>query len=412
MATTIFLSWQSDTPTRDGRNFIERALETAIKNISNEIQLQEAIRDELEIDKDTKNVPGSPRIFETILRKIEDATIFVPDFTFVGRRKNDDPTPNPNVLIEYGYARKCKDLSQIMPVMNVAYGKPTRVTMPFDLLELRNPIAYDLPERAGDDMRTAQRALLVKDFETALRVFFASEDYARTLPVPVPVAYREPKDGMARFRAKGEPIGYMRDAMAQMMQLKGRPVYLANGTAAWLRLMPQNPVKPWELADVENLMVQLAVSNFYEAPEPPQKTRAIDGWGFCRTLRADDPATSLVFLFTGAEIWTINTFYANVRDDVIFVEENRFVQTLEFFVQFLGQRQVPPPYRWVAGIEGLLDRYLPSQYGVGVGPGPSAAKTVYEEGILKKDESAEEALNPFFTELYAAFGANRAFGRR
>ena len=32
MSHMIFFSWQADTPTRDGRNFIEKALRTAIKD--------------------------------------------------------------------------------------------------------------------------------------------------------------------------------------------------------------------------------------------------------------------------------------------------------------------------------------------------------------------------------------------
>lgn len=410
MAISVFFSWQSDRP---GRNFIEKALQTAIRDISADIELYEALRADIQLDKDTLNVPGSPAIFETILKKIDRAAIFVADLTFVGKSIDGELLPNPNVLLEYGFALKALGDTRIVAVINTVHGEPS--SLPFDLKSKRFPIKYALADDADQQTRTKVREQLSKDLEEALKLILSSPEYKASLPQPPqppPPQYRQPRDGMARFRPKGEPIGYMRDAMAQARQLKGNPVYLANGTAAWLRLMPQNPVTPWDLGNVKNLTQQLAVSTFYEAPEPPQETRGIDGWGFCRTLRADDAASSVVFLFTDAEIWTINTYYANVQEDVIFVEQNRFVQTLEFFVEFLTRRQVPPPYRWLAGIEGLLDRYLPSQYGVGVGPGPSAAKTVYREGILKQGESAEEALNPFFAELYAAFGTDRTFGRR
>ncbi|MGO9574374.1 MAG: hypothetical protein ACLPTQ_08605, partial [Terriglobales bacterium] len=76
MALTVFFSWQSDRPKREGRNFIEKCLREAVKNISLEIEFQEAMRGEIEIDSDTKTVPGSPKIFPTILKKIEKATIF------------------------------------------------------------------------------------------------------------------------------------------------------------------------------------------------------------------------------------------------------------------------------------------------------------------------------------------------
>ena len=58
----------------------------AVKHISNELQVDEAPRDALQVDKDTKNVPGSPPIFEMTRRKIDAAG------------PNGDPCPNLNVL--------------------------------------------------------------------------------------------------------------------------------------------------------------------------------------------------------------------------------------------------------------------------------------------------------------------------
>src|SRR5208337_1938280 len=114
-------------------------------------------------------------LFETILERIERATVFVPDFTFVATRPNGQPTPNPNVLIEYGYALKCMSNRQFMPVMNTEYGEPKRENMPFDLIEHRNPITYNLPKGADERTRGAELARLAKVFESALRTFFESD---------------------------------------------------------------------------------------------------------------------------------------------------------------------------------------------------------------------------------------------
>ena len=65
MKTTVFFSWQTDTPTREGRNFIEKALKNAIKKLASDTEVEEAIREELEMDKDTLDVPGSPAIVDT-----------------------------------------------------------------------------------------------------------------------------------------------------------------------------------------------------------------------------------------------------------------------------------------------------------------------------------------------------------
>src|ERR1017187_9107299 len=106
MPTTVFFSWQSDRFQKHGRYFIEEALKAAIAELSQDLTFQDAERDPLAFDKDTKDEPGFVRIFDVILEKIDKATVFVPDLTYVAIRPNKNPTPNPNVLIEYGYALK------------------------------------------------------------------------------------------------------------------------------------------------------------------------------------------------------------------------------------------------------------------------------------------------------------------
>jgi hypothetical protein len=186
--TTIFFSWQSDRESRTGRNLIEKALERAISKISKDINMFEPERDrpKLELDRDTRNVAGSPPIVETIFRKIDAAAIFVPDLTFVGTRSDKRPTPNPNVLIEYGWALKTLGHSRIVGVMNTAYGEPSGENMPFDLRHQRNPITYFCPEGATDDVKVKARDSLARDFENALRTVFSSQEYKELLPGEIP----------------------------------------------------------------------------------------------------------------------------------------------------------------------------------------------------------------------------------
>jgi hypothetical protein len=145
MPNTIFFSWQADTNTRSGRNFIQKALERAASRISDDTEVEDAVREELTVDRDTIGVAGSPPIVETIFRKIDQAALFVPDLTFTGKRLDGRPTPNPNVLIEYGWALKSLSHSRIVPVMNTAYGEPVADAMPFNMRHLRNPIPYHCP---------------------------------------------------------------------------------------------------------------------------------------------------------------------------------------------------------------------------------------------------------------------------
>jgi hypothetical protein len=165
MSQTIFYSWQSDLPNKTNRSFIQEALEKAIREIARDTGLEDADRPEtetqLELDKDTKGVTGSPPIVETILGKIEKATIFVPDLTFVCS-SDKRYTPNPNVLIEYGYALKVLGHSRIIPIMNEAYGKVNEHSLPFDMKHLRWPRTYDLPDNADPDKKKTEMINLVK----------------------------------------------------------------------------------------------------------------------------------------------------------------------------------------------------------------------------------------------------------
>jgi len=186
--STIFYSWQADRPTINCRNFIEKALQSAIDRLKADIEIEEPLREGLELDRDTKNVPGSPPIFDTIMQKIASASIFVPDLTFVGLRENERPTSNPNVLIEYGFALHKPGPLRTIAVMNDFYGEPTNLTIPFNQVHRRFPITYTLAEDANDDARKAERKSLTAKFESALRVILESAEYAQEQASRIPSA--------------------------------------------------------------------------------------------------------------------------------------------------------------------------------------------------------------------------------
>lgn len=220
MGHTVFYSWQSDRSVREGRNLIENALESAVAKIAKDVNVEEAVRDGLKVDKDTKGVPGSPPLFETILTKIDRASVFVADLTICGARCDGRPTPNPNVLIEYGWALKSLGYFQVLTVMNGAHGEPGAESMPFDLAHLRFPITYNLPDGASDSARTLEREKLAKTLEAALKQIFESEEFKAKLPKqPEPPAFlqRKPMNGKARFRPPQKPIGVARDMVADLV---------------------------------------------------------------------------------------------------------------------------------------------------------------------------------------------------
>jgi hypothetical protein len=167
MNCKIFYSWQSDLPNATNRGFIEKALENAAKSIRND----DSIKVEPVIDRDTKDVPGAPDIAHTIFDKIEQAQVFVCDVSIINQNPVSRPTPNPNVLIELGYAIKALGWQKIILVMNTAFGKPEE--LPFDL-RMRRAIAYHMPKEAEE--RTTERKKLEVAFTAALRTILEGLD--------------------------------------------------------------------------------------------------------------------------------------------------------------------------------------------------------------------------------------------
>ncbi len=189
---------------------IERALQSAIDRLRADVEIELSLRQDLELDKDTKNVPGSPAIFDTILSKIETARVVVSDLTFVGRREDGRPIPNPNVLIEYGYALNKPGPTRIFAVMNEAYGKASNQSLPFNLAHIRFPIRYSLVETASEDQKKEARKALTDAFESALRTIFSSKEYqaeeARRVPSALDVAALHKREQEYSYRLSA--LGY------------------------------------------------------------------------------------------------------------------------------------------------------------------------------------------------------------
>lgn len=159
MRRSIFYSWQSDLPSAGNRNLIEDSLERAAKAIRKD---ENEIIDPV-IDRDTAGIDGTPAIADSIFAKISLADVFVADVSLINFGGNGRLTPNPNVLIELGYAIGRLGWGRILLVQNTAYGEPDQ--LPFDLRG-RRTVTF----RAENGFNKSEvRGLLQGRFEGALR---------------------------------------------------------------------------------------------------------------------------------------------------------------------------------------------------------------------------------------------------
>ena len=164
----IFYSWQDDIEKKYNRFFIKDALEKAIEQLNKEFKIEDAIR----IDHDTKGIKGSPDITNTILKKIRECDIFIGDISFIAKSKKGKYCPNPNVLIELGYAFNCLTDERVVNVINTAYSAPEE--LPFNLKGKRWPIKFELSDN-NKSMKADVRKSLIASLKSALIPFIGKQ---------------------------------------------------------------------------------------------------------------------------------------------------------------------------------------------------------------------------------------------
>ena len=159
MKVTIFYSWQSDLPNNTNRGFIEQALRKAIASITTE----EELVIEPCLERDTAGVSGTPDIASTIFRKIDECHVFVGDVSIINADSSERKAPNPNVLLELGYAAKTLTWDNVFCVFNAAFGKID--DLPFDLRQRRMAV---YTASSDDQSRTQERDRLSKQLKEKL----------------------------------------------------------------------------------------------------------------------------------------------------------------------------------------------------------------------------------------------------
>lgn len=143
----IFYSWQSDNDTE--RRLIWKALrkvESYFKTLGKNIQ----------VESDMRGVPGSQDIPNTLFKKIETSDIFLADVNLVNKSlfRENNLSPNPNVLIELGYAASKLGWERVILMLNTETNKIE--DLPFDIRQ-RSVLWYgsDSIENLTDKLKIA-----------------------------------------------------------------------------------------------------------------------------------------------------------------------------------------------------------------------------------------------------------------
>lgn len=157
---TVFYSWQSDSDPKLNRNFIESNLKKAIKELNNNSDIQ------LKLDKDTRNEAGSPDIINVILKKVDDAMVFVADVSAICKISGDKFLSNPNVMLELGYALSTLSDKRVILICNTNICNTK--DLPFDL-GLKRMICYNYSDHISENDKKAMSDKFKKQLIEAIK---------------------------------------------------------------------------------------------------------------------------------------------------------------------------------------------------------------------------------------------------
>jgi hypothetical protein len=397
MSSTIFYAWQSDSDEKVNRYFIRDALKAAITSLSRDEKVEEAPR----LDHDTKDVPGSPSIVEAILSKITQASVFVADVTLVAKTLDNTLVPNPNVMLELGYAVAKLTDRQVLTVMNEASGHPT--LLPFDLAHRRWPITYNLP--VGVAPSPALRQEFIGELTRALRIILRG--VAPVGRVPAREVYVASREAFAR---DGNISGKNSEVFAAI-----------RGTVEWRCYPAREGAIRWQPREVLDRMKNAAVS-FTGRPFPTvngsddqRPQRIADGY-LARFVQGPPDHPRL-------EYWQLhaNGFFG-IRRQLPEIRGEHRLESLSVF-RLLGwiaaslkvaanlYAELAPEEHivWAFRADGLQGRYLATERDSGWEPryrcdtltyGPNEINLPLQTLRATMNEIASEV----FTDLYTFFG--------
>lgn len=170
MKISIFYSWQSDLPNNKNRGLIENSLNKA-KEI---ILIENKGVTEIEIISDSRGDKGTPDLVSSIFNKIDNCDIFIADISIINPKSDRRPTPNPNVLIELGYASHALGWNKLICLFNAEYAKPE--ILPFDI-RTRKPVISDTTLLNTEVKQSLTRSIVRSVNDIVNSILFDKNEY-------------------------------------------------------------------------------------------------------------------------------------------------------------------------------------------------------------------------------------------
>lgn len=192
------------------------------------------------------------------------------------------------------------------------------------------------------------------------------------------------------------------------------------GPSAWFRLMPQfDSGKHFKVHDLRNAIQNPpeTLMPLYWSGGARGHLRGEDGFGFYEQIPNRPHETwSTAFVFTTGEVWAVDSylfqpmFGENTKS--FYLPEDSFRNALTTYAALLQHLGLEPPYKWIAGIDGIKGKALQffAQPGhmneVRIGE-LCLSDYVCETGTYTPGDDPKESLRPFFESVYDKCGLPR-----
>jgi hypothetical protein len=235
LALKVFWSWQSDLETASHKTLIQKAINAAIDQIALELDVDPAERPE--IDHDTKGTAGAGEIAKIIFDKIDSCAAFIADVTPVGKSDAGKWLPNPNVMVETGWALKSRTHERVILILNLASGCKIE-DLPFDLRS-RRCMTYTCAIGLSSAKREKIRAGLAEALVDALKTNLAAGSSAAPIDLTGALAASEPDGSIWTGSANELALLPTQGHPAQSFRVAARPrAYLRIAPAGWEHAAP------------------------------------------------------------------------------------------------------------------------------------------------------------------------------